>query len=102
MGELEGPCVELQHRLEALLTLTEQLGIEVRAETMGGEGGGLCKLRGQWVLFVDTAADLATRYDHTLTALAARPDLENHYLPPEVRDDLERQRQIITRENKPH
>ena len=92
--------MELQHRLEALLTLSEQLGIDVRAETMGGEGGGMCKLRGQWVLFVDTTADLATRYDRTLTALTTWPDLENHYLPPEVRDDLERQRQIIARDRK--
>ena len=92
--------MELQHRLEALLTLAEQLGIDVRAETMGGEGGGLCKFRGAWVLFVDTTADLATRYDRTLTALTAWPDLENHYLPPEVRDNLERQRQMIARDQK--
>jgi hypothetical protein len=92
--------VELQHRLEALLTLAEHLGIDVRAETMGGDGGGLCKLRGAWVLFVDTTADLATRYDRTLTAMVARTDLDDHYLPPEVRDDLERQRQIISREQK--
>ena len=49
---------------------------------MGGEGGGLCKLRGRRVLFVDTFADIATRYDRTISALAGRPELEGRFLPP--------------------
>ena len=84
--------MDLSRRLDALLELAEQLGIDVRAETMGGSGGGLCRLRGRQVLFVDTAADLATRYDRTLAAMAGLEGLDSHYLLPEVRQDIERQR----------
>ena len=59
---------------------------------MGGGGGGLCRLKGRRVLFVDTAADLATRYDRTLAALAGLEEIDAHYLLPEVRQDIDRQR----------
>ncbi|HOB74450.1 MAG TPA: hypothetical protein PKG54_07980 [Phycisphaerae bacterium] len=84
--------MDLSRRLEALLELAEQIGIDVRAEAMGGGGGGLCRLKGRRVLFVDTAADLATRYDRTLAALAGLEEIDAHYLLPEVRQDIERQR----------
>ena len=84
--------MDLSRRLEALLELAEQIGIDVRAEAMGGGGGGLCRLKGRRVLFVDSAADLATRYDRTLAALAGLEEIDAHYLLPEVRQDIERQR----------
>ncbi len=76
-------------RMESLLELAAHLGVEVRPEPMGGEGGGLCRLKGKTILFVDTSADLATRYDRTVAAMAALPGVEDHYLIPEVRQDLE-------------
>jgi hypothetical protein len=81
--------MDLTGRLESLLTLAEEIGIDVRAEPMGGEGGGLCRLRGERILFVDISADLATRYDRTLAAMASLPELNDRYLPPEVRQDIE-------------
>ncbi|MEP0843592.1 MAG: hypothetical protein HRF43_12890 [Phycisphaerae bacterium] len=84
--------MDLSRRLEALLEAAEQLGIDIRVEPMGGAGGGLCLLKKRRVLFVDTSADLATRYDRTVTALAGLDDLDGQYLLPEVRQDLERQR----------
>lgn len=89
--------MDLGRRLEALLELTEHLGIEIRVESMGGSGGGLCRLKGRSVLFVDTAADLATRYDRVLAAVAGLEGIDGHYLLPEVRQDLERQRQSAAR-----
>ena len=88
--------MDLSNRLEHLLTLAEQIGTDVRAEPMGGAGGGLCRLHGKQVLFVDTAADLETRYERTLAALAARPELEGRFVLPEVRRDLE----LYRRENR--
>ena len=85
--------MDLSNRLECLLTLAEQIGIDVRAEPMGGTGGGLCRLRGQRVLFVDTAADLDSRYEKTLAALAPLPELENRFLLPEIRRDVDHWRQ---------
>jgi hypothetical protein len=84
--------MDIGSRLEALLTLAEEIGIDVRAEPMGGEGGGLCTLKGRRVLFVDTAADVATRYERTVAGLANVPELEERYVLPEVRRDLEQQR----------
>lgn len=89
--------MDLSERLEALLTAAEELGVEIRAEPMGGEGGGMCRLKGRHVLFVDTSADVATRYDRTLAAMANLPELEGRYLVPEVRHDLERYREHAAR-----
>ena len=86
--------MNLASRLEELVAAVEKIGVDVRAEPMGGEGGGLCRLRGRPVLFIDTSADLATRYDRTLAALATLPELDEHYLVPEVRADLDRQRKL--------
>ena len=98
-GELEGVAkMELASRLEALLTLAEEMGIDVRAEPMGGEGGGMCRLRGHRVLFVDTSADLVTRYDRTLAALAPLEELDQRYLVPELRRDIDRQRALTRRD----
>ncbi len=93
--ESEHP-LELSARLEALLNVAEQLDIEVRPEALGGEGGGMCRIKGKRVLFVDTSADLATRYERTLAAMADLPDLEGWFLPPQVRDDLDRQREAAS------
>lgn len=84
--------MNLSDRLEALLTLAEQIGLEVRAEFMGGDGGGLCQLKGRRILFVDTSADVATRYERTLAAIADLPEVDDHYLVPEVRRDIDHQR----------
>jgi hypothetical protein len=84
--------VDLQARLDALLAVAEEIGLSVRREPLGGDGGGYCVLRRQRVLFVDTAADLETRYERTLAAISRLPEIEQRYLPPEVRDDIERQR----------
>ena len=86
--------MEIANRLEALLTLAEEIGIDVRAEPMGGEGGGMCQLRGSRILFVDTSADVSTRYDRTLVALAGLEELDQRYLLPELRRDIDHQRAI--------
>ncbi len=91
--------MDLQAKLDALLTVAEEIGLTIRREPLGGDGGGCCVLRGCRILFVDTTADLETRYDRTLQALASLPEVEQRYLQPEIRDDLERQRPTdVTRE----
>ncbi len=82
--------MDVQTRLETLLAAIEQLGIEIRRVPLGGEGGGLCLLRGKRVMFVDVSADTPTRYDKTLGAVAGLSELETFYLPPEIREDLDR------------
>jgi len=56
---------------------------------MGDQSGSSGRLKGRTILFVDTAADLATRYDRTVAAMAGMPELNDRYLVPEVRQDIE-------------
>ncbi|KPK75192.1 MAG: hypothetical protein AMJ79_12260 [Phycisphaerae bacterium SM23_30] len=78
--------------LAALLDLAENAGIEVRREALGGEGGGLCLLRGRRILFVDAAAVLTDQIARTAEALADLREIESSYLLPQVRECLEKYR----------
>lgn len=81
--------MDLQSRLEELLALAAEIGLEIRREPLGGAGGGYCVLRGKRVLFVDTLADLETRYEKTLAALAPLPEIDTHYIRPDIREEIE-------------
>ena len=87
-----GVGMDSQRRFEALLRLADELGVEVRAEPLGGQGGNLCVLRGHSILFLDTQADAADRLDQTAAALAGLPGLDDIYLRPDVRDLLDQYR----------
>ncbi len=75
--------------MQELMQLADELGIQVRAESLGGEGGGLCTLRGVKVLFIDTDADPTDRLERTARALASANRLDAVYVRPEVRDLLD-------------
>ncbi len=75
--------------LAELLDLAEKLKIEVRHEFLGGEGGGLCCLRGQQVLFVDTAASLPDQLAQSAKAMSGLPGLEDQYILPQVRQIID-------------
>ena len=74
--------------LDELLDLAEQLDIELGKEYLDGQGGGICKLRDKWVLFIDTAASEAEQLAQTAAALANRNELEQIYLKPQIREIL--------------
>lgn len=82
----------LDARLDELISAAEAAGISIRREQLGGEGGGLCSLRGRRVLFIDILSDAETRYERTLSALAPLTELDGRFLRPDVREDLERVR----------
>jgi len=82
--------METERRLEHLLAVAAQLGLEVRREALGGSGGGVCKLKGNRVLFVDTSADAETRYERVVASMASLPEMADRHLPPAVREDLDR------------
>ncbi len=84
--------MDLQGRLDVLVGLAQELGLTIRREPLGGDGGGFCLMKGERVLFIDTLADLETRYERTLGAMALLPGIDQRYLPPEVREDVERAR----------
>ena len=73
-------------QLDTIVRLFEQLGVEVRQERLGGSGGGLCRIRGKQVVFVDLDADAATRLDRCVEALATVPEAAAVYISPELRE----------------
>ena len=85
----DGPAVDELAQLDLLTEIAEELGVRVRREPIDGEGGGLCRIKGQQVLFIDTLADVATRVDRCLEALARLPGIDDHYLRPDIREQIE-------------
>jgi hypothetical protein len=77
-----------QQKLSNLLELAQRLGITVRHVPLGGDGGGLCAVKGQRMLFVDLSADTSTQCEHSLAALASIPEIDSVYVVPELRECL--------------
>jgi hypothetical protein len=78
--------------LARILELLEGFGVEVRAERLGGSGGGLCLLRGRHVFYLDLDADEVTREESAIRALAEMPQADATYLPPAIRERVEREK----------
>ena len=85
-------------QLDTIVRLFEQLGVEVRQERLGGSGGGLCRIRGRRVVFIDLDADAATRLDRSIEALAAVPEAAAVYVNQELRERMDRFRGVAANE----
>jgi len=85
--------VEEQDLLTALLELAEENGMEVRAMPATADGsdraGSLVRLKGKDVLFLSEVAAPADQIAAVAAALKGRVSLENRYLQPEVRKQIE-------------
>jgi hypothetical protein len=79
-------------QLEEILSVCDKLGVLVRLAPLGGEGGGLCRIKGRTVLFVDSAADVGTRLQRAVEAVAELDGIDEQYLPPELREAIDRVR----------
>ncbi len=79
-------------QLQAILEIFSRLGVEVREEHLGGAGGNLCRIRERQVFFLDLDADVGTRAERCAAALAEIPELASIYVPPELRERIERAR----------
>lgn len=76
-------------QFDAAVELLERLNIDIRREHLGGGGGGLCSLRGRRTVFIDLDADIPTRLERTIRALAELPELESAYVTPALRELIE-------------
>jgi len=80
--------------LAALLELAGACGLAVRWTNAGAApqhpGGALIRLRGQDILMLAPDADPAETAAVVAAALAGRPELEERFLPPAVREMLAR------------
>jgi hypothetical protein len=84
-------------RTERLLERLEQaatdLGLEVRYENIArpGYAGGLCRVRDTWVVILNRGAPADEKVETLAAALATR-DTEGVFLPPDVRELVDRYR----------
>ncbi|MBI5722341.1 MAG: hypothetical protein HZA50_00110 [Planctomycetes bacterium] len=83
--------------LEKLLELAEELAIEVRHTPAAGTdehpGGSVVRLKGKEILFLDPSAGLADQIAAAAAALQDRQQLNDRFIPPEVRQVIEEQEQ---------
>lgn len=78
-----------QQILDELVSILETSGIQVRDEPLGGSGGGLCKLRGRQVFFLDTQASSVECASACAQAVERAVDIEQLYIKPQVRQFIE-------------
>ncbi len=82
--------MELEEKLSHVLELLDKLDIEVRFESLDGNGGGACKLRHKLMVVIDLDSEPDERYSTALSALKLVTDLDDVYVLPEVRNDLDK------------
>ncbi len=73
--------------VEQLELLAERLGVAVRFESIEGPGG-LCRIKGEQVLFVNKDLD-ADDQALVMGAALSRLDIDSVFMPPQVRELLE-------------
>jgi hypothetical protein len=75
--------------MEELLALLESNGVAIRNEPLGGNGGGLCTVKGQHTFFIDTQAPSVATAVICAEAVAKLIDIEQIYIKPQVRQFIE-------------
>ena len=78
--------MDKQKILDELVALLEANGVEVRRESFGGGGGGLCRVKGQTIFFIDEEASLAEKAAICAEAVSEVVNIEDIYIRPEVRE----------------
>ena len=80
--------------LDNLSGLLEELGVSIRAMPTGSAGsespaGSLVRIRGREVMFLNAHAPAEEQITILVDALRGCGQLQDRYLPPEIRDLLE-------------
>jgi hypothetical protein len=75
-------------RLEELIALAEAVGLTVRRQAMGGDGGGIIRLRQRWILLVDTDRDVSEELLHLGPQVGRWPGCDEQYVTPALREYL--------------
>ena len=85
-----------QRILEELIALLEANSVTIRNEPLGGNGGGLCTIKGEPIFFVDTQSPSAEVAALCAEAVSKLVDVEKLYIRPEVRQFIENYSNQIT------
>ena len=86
--------MDIQEQLAALLDLAESLGMQIRHAPAGRDGGdhpggAMVRLKGREILFLDDTAAPADQVAVLAAALANKKELQDVFLPPEIRQILD-------------
>ena len=88
--------MDAKEQFAALADLAESLGMEIRrapaAEGAERPGGAVIRLKGRQIVFLDESAPAAERAAVLAGALAERPEVADMFLPPQLREIIERAR----------
>jgi hypothetical protein len=82
--------MNVQNILEELLAVLEANSVKIRTEPLGGNGGGLCIIKGERFFFVDTQAAVAESAAMCAQAVAQLVDTDGIYLKPRIREFIEK------------
>ena len=74
--------------LDELMEILLQTGVSIRHEELGGNGGGLCKLTGREVCFIDTDSEPSHNAEVCAEAINKLIDIELIYMRPQTREFL--------------
>lgn len=82
-------------RLGMLIDLAESAGITIRRVPSAGDssdhpGGAVVRLKGKELLFLDPTAPLPDQIGVVAAALRGRSEIEQRFLPPEIRELIDR------------
>ena len=80
---------DAQHLLDELADAAERMGAHVQRAAMGGDGGGLARVRERWVLYLDTQADPMDQILTVADQIGELGDVETIYLSPALRQVLD-------------
>jgi len=72
MGKVTG----MGSSFDELIEVAKQLGVGVRHARLGGAGGGLVRVKGELVLFIDVDAEPADQLEQTVKGIARVPGVE--------------------------
>ncbi len=89
--------MESERMLSNLLDLVESLGIAIRPAPPRAEfsdtdlgAGAAVRIKGRDVVFLNRSAAPAEQIELLASVLSRRRELENRFLPPEIRERIER------------
>jgi hypothetical protein len=74
--------------LEQALDLASRLGYTIRQESLAGNGGGGCELKGRKLFFLDLDLAPDEQLEQVLHTLRREPEAVNLPMPHELRERL--------------
>lgn len=75
--------------LDDLIALLDMHGVVIRMESLDESHGGLCRINGSYILFLDRMAEPDQQVKICAEAILRLINIESVYLKPELRELLE-------------